>query len=170
VVNGSYCNSKTDPLSDLILPFGGLFWHSPLHIKCCWSYCYSRLISNFNTKSKSNARQLLLFIDPSLGVPLPEKNYSSNCELTFQNVWEQLDIFIWAHTIGWIAKALILRDYWLCWVISILFEIMEYTLAHQLPNFGECWWDHWVLDVLLTNWLGIYIGMKLCEYFAMKVV
>lgn len=45
---------------------------------------------------------------------------------------------------------------------------MEYSLQHQLPNFAECWWDHWILDVLLTNWLGIYIGMKICEYFQMK--
>jgi phosphatidylserine synthase 2 len=74
-----------------------------------------------------------------------------------------------AHTIGWIAKALIFRDYWLCWIISVLFEIMEYTFEHQLPNFGECWWDHWILDVLTSNWLGIYLGMKLCEYFELKV-
>lgn len=39
-------------------------------------------------------------------------------------------------------QMLILRDYWLCMVLSILFEIMEYTLEHQLPNFSECWWDH----------------------------
>jgi len=39
-------------------------------------------------------------------------------------------------------KTLILRDWWLCTVISIMFEILEYTLEHQLPNFSECWWDH----------------------------
>jgi len=27
-------------------------------------------------------------------------------------------------------------------VISLMFEVMEYTLEHQLPNFSECWWDH----------------------------
>ena len=27
-------------------------------------------------------------------------------------------------------------------VISIMFEVLEYTLEHQLPNFSECWWDH----------------------------
>ena len=26
--------------------------------------------------------------------------------------------------------------------ISVMFEILEYTLEHQLPNFSECWWDH----------------------------
>ena len=39
-------------------------------------------------------------------------------------------------------QALILRDYWLLTVISVLFEVLEYSLEHQLPNFSECWWDH----------------------------
>ena len=41
-----------------------------------------------------------------------------------------------------ILKTLIVRDWWLCMVTSILFEVVEYTLEHQLPNFSECWWDH----------------------------
>jgi phosphatidylserine synthase 2 len=28
--------------------------------------------------------------------------------------------------------------------------------------------DHWILDVLTSNWLGIYIGMKCCEYLEVK--
>ena len=39
-------------------------------------------------------------------------------------------------------QALILRDVFLLNVLSIAFELMEYTLECQLPNFGECWWDH----------------------------
>jgi len=80
----------------------------------------------------------------------------------------QLDIFVAAHIIGWYAKALILRDTWLCWIISVMFEVLEYSLQHQLPNFAECWWDHWILDVLLCNWLGIWAGMKTCQYLSMK--
>ena len=102
----------------------------------------------------------------------------------------QMDIFVIAHSLGWFAKAIILRDYWFCWILSIMFEIMEYSLAHQLPNFAECWWDHvgwtnsitqslcgltiihalqWILDLILTNWVGTVIGMKFCEHFSMKV-
>ncbi|KAJ3062994.1 hypothetical protein HDU98_001129 [Podochytrium sp. JEL0797] len=63
---------------------------------------------------------------------------------------------------------MVLRDPYICWILSIMFEFCEYSLEHQLPNFAECWWDHWILDVLLTNWLGIYMGMKTCEYFSIK--
>ena len=41
-----------------------------------------------------------------------------------------------------LSQALIIRDFWLLNVISVAFELMEYTLECQLPNFGECWWDH----------------------------
>ena len=35
-----------------------------------------------------------------------------------------------------------MRDFWFTNVLSVLFEINEYSLEHQLPNFHECWWDH----------------------------
>ncbi|KAF8651936.1 hypothetical protein AX16_004580 [Volvariella volvacea WC 439] len=114
------------------------------------------------------ARSMMTFLDPSLGRPLPEKSYAENCELTPQNIWNAIDIFCLAHALGWFGKAMILRDYWFCWILSIAFELAEYSLQHQLPNFAECWWDHWILDVLICNWLGTYLGMKTCQYLEVK--
>ncbi|KAK0462058.1 phosphatidyl serine synthase-domain-containing protein [Desarmillaria tabescens] len=79
-----------------------------------------------------------------------------------------LTCFAVAHTLGWFGKAMILRDYWFCWILSIAFELAEYSLQHQLANFAECWWDHWVLDVLICNWIGTYLGMKVCQYLEVK--
>ncbi|KAF9194235.1 hypothetical protein BGZ50_006527 [Haplosporangium sp. Z 11] len=120
-------------------------------------------------QNKHDARLLFKFLDPSLGVPLPEKSYGDACELTWDNVVSQVfDEFVLAHALGWFCKALILRDYTFCWFLSVMFEVMEYSLSHQLNNFDECWWDHWILDVLICNWLGMYLGVKTCEYFEMK--
>ncbi|KAJ7892324.1 phosphatidylserine synthase 2 [Mycena olivaceomarginata] len=102
------------------------------------------------------------------GVTLPEKGYADDCSLNFKTLWNALDAFCAAHIVGWLGKALVLRDYWFCWILSITFELAEYSLQHQLPNFNECWWDHWVLDVLVCNWIGTYVGMKTCEYFQLK--
>lgn len=55
---------------------------------------------------------------------------------------EKFDVFVPTHFFGWWVKTLMLRDYWLCHTLSIVFELLEYTLEHQLPNFAECWWDH----------------------------
>ncbi|KAG9051694.1 hypothetical protein FS837_000083 [Tulasnella sp. UAMH 9824] len=114
------------------------------------------------------ARKYLQMLDSSLNKPLPEKSYAEDCEFTFTNLYNAVDIFALAHFLGWLGKALILRDYWLCWILSILFELAEYSLEHQLANFKECWWDHWVLDVLCCNWLGLYIGLKICQFFEVK--
>ncbi|TPX73019.1 hypothetical protein SpCBS45565_g00106 [Spizellomyces sp. 'palustris'] len=119
-------------------------------------------------QSKHSMRSLLKYVDPTLSVPLPERSYAESCELTPESLWDQMDVFVIAHALGWYAKAIVLRDYWFCWILSVMFEMMEYSLAHQLPNFAECWWDHWILDVLLANWAGIILGMKTCQYFAMK--
>lgn len=118
--------------------------------------------------SKDEARQLLKLFDSSLGVELPEKSYAEDCSLSLSALLPKLDEFVLAHIVGWYAKALILRDYWLCWILSVMFEVMEYSLQFQLPNFAECWWDHWILDVALCNALGIWAGMKTCEFFSMK--
>ena len=52
--------------------------------------------------------------------------------------------------------------------MSILFEILEMTFEHMLPNFKECWWDHLILDILVCNWLGATLGLFLVKYFSMK--
>ena len=71
-------------------------------------------------QEKGEVRQWLRFIDPTLGVALPEKSYATNCDLTWDNMSGQMDIFIIAHALGWFGKALIIRDYWFCWILSIM--------------------------------------------------
>lgn len=39
-------------------------------------------------------------------------------------------------------QTLMIRDWWTCTIVSVMFEFLEYSLEHQLPNFSECWWDH----------------------------
>lgn len=120
-------------------------------------------------QDKNSVRKWLQYLDPSLGVPLPERSYATACELNYANIMNQMDIFVPAHIFGWYFKALMIRDYYLCWILSIMFEIMEYSFAHHLNNFNECWWDHWILDVLLCNAIGIHFGMKTCTSFNAKL-
>jgi len=136
------------------------FWRIVLGL----NLLYFMLLSFLYWTDKSSARELIRYFDPSLGVPLPEKSYAEHCEFTPQNVWQGIDIFCLAHSLGWFAKAVVLRDHWFCWILSVGFEVMEYSLQHHLPNFAECWWDHWILDVLICNWGGLWLGMKTCEW------
>ncbi|OMJ25188.1 Phosphatidylserine synthase 2 [Smittium culicis] len=118
-------------------------------------------------QNKASARGTMKFFDSKLGIPLPEKSYAENCEFTPANVWDGIDIFVLAHSLGWFGKALILRDNLICWIISIFFELCEYSLEHQLANFAECWWDHftphswtsyeWAPTRRLFNYFGFVI-------------
>jgi len=140
------------------------FWRIVLGINVLYELAMVFLIF----QDIGTARRMMTYIDPNLGKPLPERNYAEDCAFTPRNVWNAIDIFCLAHALGWYFKAMILRDYWFCWILSFSFEFAEYSLQHQLPNFAECWWDHWIMDVLVCNWLGTYLGMKTCEYFEVK--
>ncbi|XP_032787452.2 phosphatidylserine synthase 2 [Daphnia magna] len=127
-------------------------------------------------QTADDARKLLKHFDSKLGEPLAERSYGGSCviydetvpENPWHNVLDKFDAFVPTHFFGWWLKTLILRDWWLCTIISIMFEVLEYTLEHQLPNFSECWWDHWIMDALLCNGLGIIIGIQTLKYFSMK--
>ena len=97
------------------------------------------------------ARKIFKFFDPKLGEPLPEKSYADDCRIytpehpvnAFNNVYEAVyDVHFIAHLGGWWFKMMIIRDVKVCWICSIMFEILEITFRHWLPNFWECWWDH----------------------------
>ncbi|XP_014673444.1 PREDICTED: phosphatidylserine synthase 2-like [Priapulus caudatus] len=142
----------------------------------CISILYELALIFILFQTVGDARKLMVQMESSLGKPLPEQSYGDDCTVydpnhpdgAFHNVWDKIDCFVPSHFIGWYAKTLIMRDYWLCMVISIMFEVLEYTLEHQLPNFSECWWDHWIMDVLVCNGLGIYFGMMTLNYLKIK--
>eukprot|EP01022_Parablepharisma_sp_SALTPOND_P014347 TRINITY_DN1940_c0_g1_i1.p2 TRINITY_DN1940_c0_g1~~TRINITY_DN1940_c0_g1_i1.p2 ORF type:complete len:539 (-),score=20.74 TRINITY_DN1940_c0_g1_i1:1139-2755(-) len=118
------------------------------------------------------ARQVMKYIDPRLGSPLPEKSYADDCRLytpenphsKFANLMDAMDMYIVSHWFGWWFKTLIFRDAYICIYLSITFEGLELTFKHWIPNFAECWWDSLILDILLCNLVGIILGHLTCKY------
>jgi phosphatidylserine synthase 2 len=102
-----------------------------------------------------------------LGSPMEEKDYGDVCTIydpvnhpsdPYYNVKDRLDVFVLAHSIGWFIKSMILRDLHVAWICSILFEVIEISFSHLLPNFSECWWDSVIMDVFGCNLIGIHLG------------
>ena len=62
-----------------------------------------------------DARKLLKHLDPSLGEPIPEKDYGGNCRIydhenpsdPYHNLKDKMDIFIIAHAGGYFCKTLV---------------------------------------------------------------
>jgi len=140
------------------------------------SIFYELLLVYILHQTPSDARRLLKYIDPSLGEDIPEKDYGGSCLIydsdytsdPWHNVKDKVDIFIVAHLMGYWCKTLIFRDWWLTTVISIMFEFLEYSLEHQLANFSECWWDHWILDVIICNGGGTILGVYTLRWLQIK--
>ncbi|KAJ4927955.1 hypothetical protein JOQ06_015755 [Pogonophryne albipinna] len=115
---------------------------------------------------------LMYWLDPNLRYAKREADimeYAVNCTvITWERILTHFDIFALGHFAGWAVKALLIRSYGLCWTISITWELTELIFMHLLPNFAECWWDQVILDILLCNGGGIWIGMTACRYLEMR--
>lgn len=150
-----------------------IFWRVLLGLSFVYMTCLLYLLF----QNLSDSRDLFKLLDPKLGVPLPEKSYATECDLytpndptsNFANLIDCIfDVHTLAHAIGWWFKMLIVRDVKLCMFLSIFFEFMEITLRHQLPNFWECWWDSLIMDFIICNGGGIYLGWLTCKVFQVK--
>lgn len=98
-----------------------------------------------------------------------EKEYGVNCsDTSWERIKGHLDVFAWGHFLGWTFKAMLVRHYGICWTISVMWEVTEMVFAHLLPNFVECWWDALILDILICNGLGIWVGMQICKILEMR--
>ncbi|XP_043993871.1 phosphatidylserine synthase 1 [Gambusia affinis] len=118
-------------------------------------------------------KTLMYWMDPNLRFAKREVDimeYATNCtDITWKRIISHLDIFAFAHFAGWALKALLIRSYGLCWTISITWELTELFFMHLLPNFAECWWDQLILDILLCNGGGIWLGMTACRFLEMRI-
>lgn len=128
------------------------------------SVLYFLLLAFILFQRYSDVQLMLYWVDPSLNTSETDsdKLYAVDCSFTVDNLSSRMDIFVIAHLLGWIFKAMLVRHTVLLWTISLMWECTELMFAHVLPNFEECWWDALVFDVLLCNGLGIFIGMKIC--------
>ena len=152
-------------ISVLAFPNGPLIRPHPILWRMVFgcSVLYLLIVQFLIHQDYHTVRSLIVWIDPSMEnytIDM-EKEYGQNCwDITFERIWSHFDWFAFGHYWGWGMKALLLRHYGICWMISIMWELTEMVFGHLLPNFYECWWDNLVLDVLLCNGLGIFTGMQ----------
>ena len=114
--------------------------------------------------------------DGKLGKPLGEKSYAEDCRVFtpenllsyFYNITSSFDMFVAAHFLGWMFKIWIFRNSTMAWFLSVGFEIMEWTMEVWLPNFKECWWDHFLFDLFGCNLIGMLIGKWTINKFNMR--
>ena len=89
----------------------------------------------------NDARAILAFLSPDLGVELPERAYGGDCRIytpedpssKFRVLRDTIfDEFFIGHILGWYGKAIALRNLPLLWAYSVSFELMELTFQHWL--------------------------------------
>ena len=100
------------------------------------------------------------------------KSYGGDCVMfrngTMNTILKDtiFDLFVIAHGLGYFVHALLARNWVMLWVTSVMFEVLEASLQHVVPNFQECWWDHLLLDIWGFNLAGMVVGMWLVSKLA----
>ena len=122
------------------------------------------------------SRRFVSHIHPMLGKKQPQLlGYAEDCRLFPPDVdsifsypivkMALFDEYMIAHALGYIIKALIVRDWRVLCLLSFGFEVLEVSFQHALPNLNECWWDRLFLDILGANLAGMCLGMWLVKLF-----
>eukprot|EP00045_Choanoeca_perplexa_P001613 m.20904 g.20904 ORF g.20904 m.20904 type:complete len:264 (-) comp11066_c0_seq1:33-824(-) len=145
-------------------------WTSTLATVAALMYC-SALLWAILTPTET-VISTLHELDPRIGdrTPRVESYWNVHCDLEW--TWSamsdlmlaQLDLFFLSHIVGWLAKAIVYPNIYVLLISGILFEFCEIVLDDHLANFKECWWDHWIVDFLLCNGLGLVVGLLLVPY------
>ncbi|CAB1320548.1 unnamed protein product [Coregonus sp. 'balchen'] len=96
----------------------------------------------------AQVKRIMYWVDPNLRYATREADvmeYAVNCHMiTWERILSHFDIFAFGHFAGWLF------------------------FMHLLPNFAECWWDQVILDILLCNGGGIWLGMTVCRFLEMR--
>eukprot|EP00455_Lapot_gusevi_P035845 TRINITY_DN3973_c0_g1_i1.p1 TRINITY_DN3973_c0_g1~~TRINITY_DN3973_c0_g1_i1.p1 ORF type:complete len:420 (-),score=117.17 TRINITY_DN3973_c0_g1_i1:185-1444(-) len=155
----------------LVFPSGPFIRPHPMFWKLLFgvSFLYQLYLILLLSMNLKDARASFAFFYPELNKPLAERSYAADCDINWETLSSQVfDRYFLSHFLGWAAKSMMMRDQLFCWTISVGWELLEIAFTHMLPNFAECWWDQWVLDVMIANGLGIYVGHKVGQYLEMK--
>jgi len=94
--------------------------------------------------------------------------YDDNCELHLENIWDNFDHYYAVHICNWFLASWVIRDTYILHMWSVLDEVVELSWQHILPHFRECWWDHLLMDITLSNTPAIFAGMFCVRYFGWK--
>ena len=106
------------------------FWRGVA--KCVLVYLVALVFLVF--QKPSDARSLMKYLYPELGVPVEKgmHTYDENCDISFQNIYDNLDHYFAIHCINWFAAALIGRDLYILHFWSILDEIIGNVLIERM--------------------------------------
>lgn len=115
-------------------------------------------------------RWLLGFFDNRLNQEVTKgmHTYDDNCEITLENFCDNFDHYFAVHVGDWFLASFVFRDVLLLHMWSIMDELIELSWQHILPHFRECWWDHLIHDILLSNTPAIFFGLWVQKKLNMK--
>lgn len=79
------------------------------------------------------------------------------------------DVYTLIHLFGHATIGFATGDFMFAFRISFLFEFIELMYHDLIPNFKECFFDHFILDLLICNAIGAFLGVQLRKFYGVKI-
>lgn len=110
------------------------------------------------------------WLDPSLSKPVTSEmhTYDDNCDLDWSSFFDNFDHYYCVHLGNWFLASFVIRDAYMLHFWQLLDEIIELSVQHILPHFRECWWDHIIMDICLSNIPAITLGLITLDYLGIR--
>jgi len=134
----------------------------------CWrivhgcGMLYMFLLVALLFQTRSEAKRIIRLLVPDISVYEAQAtsiHTAQDCKVTLPRLKEEFtEVWFFCHIFGWWGKMCIFRDWTVCWILSIGFEILELSLGWVIPQFNECWWDSVFMDALIANMTGMVAG------------
>lgn len=124
-----------DPnIKELFKPFQRI-WR--VFANTCYFYLYVLIFVYL--MNHHDARKMWSLVESRLGNPVDKSfhTYDDDCEITWDNLMDNMDHYFLAHFTNWFLAAIILRDSYMLHFWSILDEILELSAQYKLPHFRE---------------------------------
>jgi phosphatidylserine synthase 2 len=129
----------------------------------CW------IIFMFNQRPDFG-RESVGFLDATLNKQIGKgmHTYDDDCAFDISLIWSEMDHYYLVHWCDWILASIVIRDPYILHFWHLFNEVIELSFQHRLPHFRECWWDHIILDILLSNIPAVTLGLWIVDKVGMR--
>lgn len=156
------------PLAKCCNAFWNLFKYVSVFMALFWIFFLLILLSQ---PSMVYIRSIIYDIDSISGKnhPVPHRINSRESCATYDisKLAQEFNVYLLFHFGRWFLYSMIYRNRAILWINSILWELLQFSVASMtmfnLEWIGQCWYNSIILDILFTNMLGIELG-----YMVMK--
>ena len=107
-------------------------------------------------QNEVDARKLLSYLYPYLGKPVSKSmhTYDDNCELEWQNIWDNFDHYYLCHLGFWFIASFMIRNRIVLHSFALLDEVIGISRNFFFQHLFLCTYDYDFIDQQISQYIN----------------